>query len=429
MSKFQIILTTIFALFIFVGVVLFATSGRGDPSKTIGSVVIWGTLDEEVMNGVIKNLAMGDKAFKKVKYEEKPAQDFNEILTEAIAEGKGPDVFLLPQSDILKHQNKIIPIPYENFTLRDYKNYFIEEGEFYLRTDGILALPFTVDPLVMYWNRSLFANAGVAKPPRVWDDFFVLAKKLTKKDANMNIFTSAVSLGEFSNIENAKEILVTLIMQAGNPITYRDNGEIGVSLRDTMINGQTTPTESALRFYTEFSNPIKETYSWNRALPNSKTAFLSGDLAIYFGFAGELRELRAKNPNLNFDVAYLPQTENLKNNLTFGKMRALAISKGSENVAGAFNVITNLIKSESLAYLSETMGLPPVSRILLMEEPSDPYQSVFFRSALSAKGFLDPDEEGSGLIFQDMVGSVVSGRRKLSEAISRADAEMEELLK
>jgi len=428
MTKFQIIFTTIFAFFIIIGVVMFATSGKNNSGIIIGDVIVWGTIEKKIMTGVIKNLTEDDESFKNVKYEKKDEQDFDLILIEAIASDSGPDIFLLPQSEILKKQNKIISIPYENFSIRDFKDYFIEEGELYLHDDGILALPFIVDPLVMYWNRSLFATANIANPPRLWDDFFILAKKLTEKDENKNILISAVSFGEFVNVENAKEILSTLILQSGNPIVFRDDDGIKASLRD-VYNGKTTPTESALRFYTEFSNPTKEVYSWNKAMPNSKIAFLSGDLAMYFGFASELEELKVKNPNLNFDVSYLPQTENLKNHVTFGKMQALAISRGCKNIAGAFNVITSLIKNESLILLNEITGLPPVSRVLLAREPTDPYQEVFYRSALSSKGFLDPDENDTNLIFQDMVESVVSGRRKLDRAVSWANAELEELIK
>jgi len=427
-SKFQIILTTIFAIFIVVGVIIFAISGRNNSNGNIGDIVIWGTMEQKTMNAVITNLAEGNEIFKNVKYEQKDEDSFDAILVEAIASDTGPDIFLLPQSEILKKRNKIFTIPYDNFTVRDFKDYFIEEGELYLQEDGILALPFIVDPLVMYWNRSLFANAGVANPPSVWDDFFILAKKLTQKDENKNISTSAVSFGEFANVENAKEILTTLFMQSGNPIVFQDSGEVKVSLRD-IYNNDATPAESALRFYTEFSNPVKETYSWNKAMPNSKMAFLSGDLAMYFGFASELEDLRSKNPNLNFDVAYLPQTENLKNNVTFGKIQALAISRGCQNIVGAFTVITNLITSELLGYLNEITGLPPVSRALLMQGTTDPYQEIFYKSALSAQGFLDPDEKETSLIFQDMVESVVSGRRKISEAVSWASSELGELIK
>ncbi len=50
-------------------------------------------------------------------------------------------------------------------------------------------------------------------------------------------------------------------------------------------------------------------------MSDSKNMFLAGDLALYFGFASELDDLKNKNPNLNFDVTLFPQTGdlNLKN--------------------------------------------------------------------------------------------------------------------
>ena len=54
---------------------------------------------------------------------------------------------------------------------RDFKNTYIEEGELYLAANGILGLPITVDPMVMYWNRDIFSSAAIAAPPSYWDEF------------------------------------------------------------------------------------------------------------------------------------------------------------------------------------------------------------------------------------------------------------------
>ena len=428
MSQFQIILTSIFGFFILVGVILFSTNSSNNKSQSIGGVSIWGTIEGNIMKKVLIELVDRDETYKNVQYKQIDEANFDTILAEALAEGEGPDLFFLSQSKIIKHQNKILPIPYETFSIRNFKDYFIEEGELYLFDKGVLALPFSVDPLVMYWNRDIFSRVGISEPPRYWDFFFDFAKKVTEKDENLNILTSAVALGDYENIDHAKEILMTLIMQTGNSIVARKGSGFEVVLDENLDGGLST-TESALRFYTEFSDPIKDTYSWNRAMTNSKNAFLAGDLALYFGFASELEDLKYKNPNLNFDVAFFPQTGDLKNSLSFGKMQALAISKGTKNTAGAYNVATTLIKSETLSYLNEITGLPPVSRVILSKEPVDPYQNVFFKAALASKAFLDLNKINTNYIFQDMVDSVVSGRREMDDAVRRASDEMKELLK
>ncbi|MFH0846382.1 MAG: extracellular solute-binding protein [Patescibacteria group bacterium] len=428
MTQFQIILTSIFGIFFILGVLMFANFGPNSSTQSIGNVVIWGTVEDQLISAVLNDLADRDESFEKVEYIQKDVENFDSVLAEAMSEGNGPDIFLLPQSKILKHQGKILPIPFTTFPLRDFKDYFVEEGELFLLDDGVLALPFLLDPMVMYWNRDIFTRFGLANPPSYWDSFFAFAADVSEKDENRNILTNAVALGGYKNISNAKDILAMLILQTGNKIVERVDGKVDVVLNSSIANENNGP-ESALRFYTEFSNPIKETYSWNNSLPNSKNVFLAGDLAIYFGFASELDELLLKNPNLNLDIAYMPQMSGLKNNITFGNMWALAINKGSKNPAGAFRVMTALIKGETLSMMSSYNKLPPVSRVLLSQKSSDAYQSIFIKSALSARAFLDPNPDDSDYVFQEMVESVTSGRRKLSEAISKAGIELNEILK
>ena len=62
--------------------------------------------------------------------------------------------------------------------------------------------------------------------------------------------------------------------------------------------------ETALLFYTDFTNPSKTSYSWNAALPQSFDAFTSGELAAYLGYASEYNSIISRNPNLRFKSAH-----------------------------------------------------------------------------------------------------------------------------
>jgi len=428
MTNFQIILLGFFIFFILVGVVLFAGFGGGGNQDIVGNVVIWGDIDDIVMNNFLSQLRNENDSFKGVSYKEISNNSFDQELSEALASGSGPDVFLLSQESILKHQSKIFPIPYDTLSLRDFKDKFIEEGELFLANEGILGIPFTVDPLVMYWNRDIFSRSGISSPPKNWEEFFSLVNDITVVDEGLNIFTSTVPFGEYRNVSNAKEIISFLVIQAGSPIVTRNTeGKAQVVFSDD-FNSSIPPAEQAVNFFTQFSNPVKTTYTWNRALPQSETAFLSGSLALYFGFSGELSGLRRKNPNLNFDVVVVPQTEN-ENNRTFGKMKALVLAKNSQNLASAFNVINIMTTDDSLARLVELTNLPPVSRNLLSQRPINPYMEVFYKSALLSQAWLDPNPQETDLIFKDMIESIVSGKERVSFAVDRASDEIRELLR
>ena len=85
----------------------------------------------------------------------------------------------MAQDGIVRNQDKIIEIPYDTISGRDFKNTFIEEGEMYLTENGVLGLPFTIDPMVMYWNRDIFQSVGIANPPEFWDELFIKPKDYT----------------------------------------------------------------------------------------------------------------------------------------------------------------------------------------------------------------------------------------------------------
>ncbi|MCD5396682.1 MAG: hypothetical protein LRZ98_00730 [Candidatus Pacebacteria bacterium] len=55
-------------------------------------------------------------------------------------------------------------------------------------------------------------------------------------------------------------------------------------------------------------------------MPNSRDVFLSGKLATYFGFSSELRGLRLKNPNLNFDIAMVPNPKKKEKKQVFARV-------------------------------------------------------------------------------------------------------------
>lgn len=427
MSNFRLILTIIFGFFIVIGIIMFSASRSGSRSDGQEQITIWGSVSSSIFEKYIETINLNRTPRLLARYVEKDKDSFGQEFIEALASNTGPDVILLPQDLILRYKDKIYPIPYSSYSERTFKDTFLEEAELYLSSNGITALPLSIDPIVMYWNRDIFTDALLAQSPSYWDEFYSLVGKITKSDNRLNISRSAVSFGEYKNVTNAKEILSLLILQAGNPITKNNKGAITSTLKD-QLGYSIPPTEAALRFYTEFSNPAKESYSWNRSLPASKSYFLSGDLGTYFGYASELNNIKLKNPNLNFDIAVVPQRRGGNVKTTFGAMQGFALVKSSKKILPAFSVIVALTNKESVSAWVKVSGLPPVRRDLLSAGSSDSFGNIFYTSAIISKGWLDPNKEATDSLFQDMIESTLSGKSRLSEAVSRANEEMRGLL-
>jgi len=427
---FQIVVTGIFAVLLVLGFLGFSGKLPLPMSKkdiNYGEVTLWGTIPFNVMQALIAD-NIGNQGIVTIKYVEKSPATFDRDFVEALATGKGPDIILLSQDSISKNLDKLTLIPYQSVTERDFKNTFLEEGEMYLRPEGIVALPFTIDPIVMYWNRDIFLNAGIVVAPSAWKHFYDLAPKITARDSSGNISRSFVSFGEYRNVSNAKEILSILMMQAGSPIVTSKNGTLSVSLVPSSDPRFENPVVSAIRFFTEFSKPDKDSYSWNRSLPYSRTFFESGDLGVYFGYASEYQSIRKKNPHLNFDVAVVPQAENTPVKITFAQMRGVALVRASTNQQGALQAALVLSSSDVVGRVAELMGLPPVRRDLISARPTGATLSVFYDSAIISRAWHDPSVVETNTFFMTMIDDINSRKLTMMQALLTAQNSIAKLI-
>lgn len=402
------------------GVAVLALIKGESQDTTLPPITVWGILPNNVVQNFVAQINLTRQEQLTVDYVEKDAAIIERDLVEDLALGKGPDALLIPQEMLLTFENKLLAIPYTTMSARDYKNTFIEQAELYMRDEGILGIPLFIDPMVMYWNRDMFTNAGIATYPKIWDDFISVSAKINKKDVNSNIRQSALALGEFGNVSNARDIFSLILLQAGNPI---------VTNRQSALGGNGVErTENAINFFTGFSNPSSPYYSWNRSLPLSKNYFLSGNLATYFGYASEVIDIKEKNPNLNFDIAPMPQPKNAPQRINYGHIYGFSIVKSAKNPGAVYSVLNEITNAASLTELVSILYLPPVRRDLIAQGNTDPYLSIFYDSALISRGWLDPDPFQSATIFQNLVQSVVSGREVMSQAINQAHNELNLLL-
>lgn len=423
LRPFQIIIIAVFAVLAIVAVFLlmnFQGQQQAEEQRFGRGIVIWGSLPSDTMKAVLGELGKQDKAFESVSYRRVNASSFDETFVNAIAEGRGPDVVLLSNTDIVKHRSKLLAISYESIDLRQFRDDYIDGAEIFAFQDGVYALPLGVDPLVMYWNRDLFATGGLAQPPTTWE-FMVesVVPSLVVRDNQRNILQAALAFGEVRNVRNAKEVLLLLALQSGSQLIYEDErGRYQIDLDQS--RGGLPPLEAAVSFFTRFSNPNNTLYSWNRIEPVDRNAFTAGDLAMYFGFGSELAAIQAQNPNLNFDVAAVPQGASATIKRTFGNFYGFAIPRSAPNTAGAFEVMGRLTSPAVASALNDGYNLAPVRRTELARQPEGVFQQVINTSALTARSWLDPDNAATDDIFLTLVEDTVAGRDDLSSLIDDA---------
>ena len=429
MHPFQIAFIVGFGFLALVGIFLFANySGYGGGKAVIGSVTVWGTLPSQQMQDGLRELVDRHKEYGSVKYVAKNAATFDTDLAEAIAAGVGPDLIIISQEQLLAHTNKISLIPYSSISERTFRDNYVPLFERFLTEEGTYGIPFVIDPMVLYYNRPMLETVGVAQAPRTWEAVTGLSPLLTKRNPDQTITQSLIAFGEYENVTNARAIVSLLLLQSGIPLTAESNNGMRAALTSSSSTFGVSPAESALNFYTQFANPTKTVYSWNRSMMPSRQAFLAGDVALYPGFASELSLLKAGNPNLDFDMAVMPQPQTSDRRITYGLGYVFAIPKATKNLSGAYAAATAMAAKDVAPVMARGLGMAPALRGSLTPPKNDLYAPVFYPEALVAAGWLSPAPGTTDTIFSTMIGDVTTGRRSVRDALYTADQALDAAL-
>lgn len=420
-TPFQIVLTAVFAVAALIGLFVFANfQGFGGGNNAVGEVVIWGTLPKETVEAGIQELTTLKKEFAKVSYVEVPEETYSATLANALASGTGPDLVIISQEMLQSEKSKLEVIPFSSIPQRTFLDSYLPLFEVYLTSTGTYGIPFVLDPLVLYYNRPMLASAGVASPPSNWEAVAGLAPAVTKRTDQGVVTRSLIALGEYGNVRNARAILSTLFLQAGTPITRMDDQGVRATLADQSGTYGITPAQSAVSFYAQFADPAKNTYSWNRSFPDSRSAFIRGDVALYPGFASELTFIQESNPNLDFDMARLPIPGTLQNRVVYGLGYAFAVPKAARNPAGAYSAALALADTGISTGVARGLGMAPARKASLTVPSDDKFAAVFYPEAIVARGWLSPAPSVTDSIFSAMIGDIATGRRGVEQAVNAA---------
>ncbi|OIO51633.1 hypothetical protein COS69_00170 [Candidatus Kaiserbacteria bacterium CG06_land_8_20_14_3_00_49_31] len=431
-SLFQGILIGVFGLGALIGLFVFATYTNSNHGGTneIGTIVIWGTLPKAGMQAALAAITQTETSLKNVSYVEKNPATLSNDLASAIATGAAPDLILASQEELHTLSKLITTIASATLPASTFVNTFIEEGGIFTAPNGTgyYGIPFLVDPLVLFSNRSILSSDGVAKPPATWEALTGLAPNVALLTPTRQITRGLIALGTYANVHNARGILSSLFLQAGVPLSFHSaNGVLAANLGVTGSRGA-PPGQSVVGFYTQFADPSEVSYTWNASLLDSQQMFRNGDLALYLGYASEARFIAAANPNLNFDVAPLPQPATATVKSVYGLTYAFLIPRGAKNATGAYQTAALLTNPFEQAIAAVATGLAPATLTQLAQVPANPVAAVAYAEALYAKGWLSPAPADTDLVFSGMIGNVISGRSSLATALVSAEQSLSALL-
>lgn len=411
------------ALFILILVGILPGLQTNDPKNNPITISIWGIgNDNEFFIGTADSMKTEYPNFS-VQYKGFPDKEsYMYALTEAFSLGKAPDIISVENADIPKLKNKIAQIPSQYISPLQLQQSFPETVWRYDFADknGTYALPYTIDTLVLFYNRDILGNAGFIYPPETWESLDEMIPKLVKKDKDGNIEQAAISLGGTERtILHASDILSSLMIRAGAKM---------VNEEFTQASFAGNEGKSAMEFYTKFSDPKSETYTWNETMPFSIDAFASEQSAMIIGYERDIKTIKTKNQNLNFGIAPIPQPKSAKKTLSYPSYFGYAITNQSKqkSIAASYLVRTTLDKTIATRFV-EKIGGTPVLLSLLNEALGSSEKSVFARQALVARGWPQIDSDEIRTIFSDSISLVISKTLDPQNAIKDAETKINKL--
>ena len=395
--------------------------------KPQGQVVLWGTLPQHEMDNLIKEFNPKAKTYKVI-YAEVKESVFTQKLTDELANGSGPDMILAPHQIILSQTSRLYPFPVQYFSEKKYKDTYVDGASIFYNPAGSLALPVAIEPMVLFYNRTLLSKHGIVNPPTYWDELSVMAPKLTLTNSKGQFVESAVSIGT-PNTPYAKDILMSIVTQLGQtPVLtqYTQEGSVVNVLANspTSDNGEVRPLSTALRFFTQFADPTKSTYSWNPFVGKADDIFVAEKLAMYIGYSGELNSLRARNPKGDFEMANLPQTRGYNTFSTGARVYGIATLRTTKNPTVSLQIEADFSSagiSPSIAAI--TGGVPALRAYASTQGLND----VVSRGMLVARPWYDNFPNESNNYISSMIFDVINNRKDINEAVSTFVSRLQDL--
>ncbi len=432
--KILIIVGGVFLLAMIALLIISALKGKKTVSTT--SLSIWAPFDE---TQAYKDLtapfvAANPGVTVDFKYiQAKDAADYEAKVVDAIASGKGPDIWLIRNDWLPKHLPKLIAAPStlswstdKSITDLDaLKNYLSPAIYTQNSSQGSLyALPVSTDSLALYINTSVLADVVkeeedstasldlLSQNPKTWDDVAKLAQLITKKDKK-GITRSGIALGTIDNTYAATDVLLAMLYQRGGKL-YTDDQSVSLHLAAT---NSSFPGRDSLDFFSSFALPNNPNYSWNSSMGDPVQAFLNGKTGMLVAYSSLQVDLLKLNKDFSdYKIVNLPQFKEpilpTESPINYAVYWTHVVPKNSPNTELAWQLLRS-IADPNLLRAYERTTLKPVLG-------SEGEGRLFAEQATTSAVASKPEWQFVDATLQTMVKDVIDRGQAVQTAIDTA---------
>jgi raffinose/stachyose/melibiose transport system substrate-binding protein len=343
-----------------------------------------------------------------------PVQQYTDKFMVLVASKQVPDVFFIAaenKQDVFEHDlaEDLSPMPIFKRIPANVSGRYGKDGKIY----GYAPECWIQG---VFYNKDIFANAGITKDPSTWDEFVEICRKIKALGIEPMV-QSSEDVGTVADSLYNSMVISTVL----------DN--------DQRINrGQTTFEATYTQPYVTWYNDLVKSglYSQISLGLNGDQAFsmfTTGQSAMYVGGPWNINDIKSKNPDMNFDIFAIP--DNQGNIVSPGALNVgLSISSSSTKKDQAFKFLDFMSRDENiLKWQRDVTGM-----ILIVQGLDYDVGSVFNKYkylAEEGKFYLTQMEyDNAAAITKEKVVAfqdVMTGADKVENVPKRLDAKMEEL--
>ncbi|MDX3855135.1 extracellular solute-binding protein [Streptomyces sp. AK02-01A] len=290
----------------------------------------------------------------KVKLEVIPWSDLLNRILAATTSGQGPDVLNIGNtwSASLQATGALLPWDQKNFDAIGGRDRFVDSAVAASGAEGQdpAAVPLYSLAYALYYNKQMFSDAGISKPPATWDELVADGKKISKDDK----WALGAEGGNLSNNIHQVFVLgkqhgVDFFDKSGKP-TFTSDGAV-----------------AAVKQYVDFMAkdkiiaPGNAEYAQNQSL----TDFAKGKTAmVLWQAAASTFASQGMKPE-DWGVAPVPVQSGAPGaDQSINSMVAginMAVFKNTKNIDGAKKFVKFMTSDEEQKLLNKTFGsIPPV---------------------------------------------------------------------
>jgi multiple sugar transport system substrate-binding protein len=272
-----------------------------------------------------------------------PWDALGQKLTADIAAGTNPDIAIIGTHWLIDYVKRDVVEPLDGFITDEFSGRFIDPFLSAAVMGGkTYGLPIAASARAMYYNKDLFAKAGIAEPPKTWDELKAAAEKISALGEDVHGFG-------LQGREIETDIYYYYAMWSQGVEILDENGRSGLS-SDGAI--------AAARIYKElidkgFTQPNVTLYS----RPDVERLFKQGKIGMMI----TAPLLKEDAPKLNYGVTPIPAGPTGARG-TYGVTDSIIMFKNSKSKEEAWKFLDYLFTTGMRARFTQDEGFLPVNK-------------------------------------------------------------------